>query len=301
MSCTSPIRAYKEGKTENGKDRIFFCKSKDYHNDIAALKVKYGDNLLLLPCGKCLSCRLDYAKQWAIRCVLEASMYEDNCFLTLTFDDEHLPDKVSKNDLTNFIKRLRNFAGDQKLKFFACGEYGSLTHRPHYHVIIFNFNFKDLKFLKMTDAGEYIYTSKTLEKLWPYGMSSVGEVSINSCSYVARYCSKQTNKKDGEFIHMSRRPGIARLWFDEHPDIYKSDSIVGNFGKSHIVSIPRYFDKLAEANGIDISDIKRMRIHNSELFNNLNLALHDTNSYEELYKLFDSLLTDKSKTLKRGL
>lgn len=300
MSCTNPKYGYIYGTDENGKKKISF---KVHGQNVAELKALYGKDLVAVPCGHCISCQLSHAKEWAVRCVLESLEYQDNMFLTLTYDDKHCPCNgfLIKSDLQKFMKRLRKSCPEKKIRFFACGEHGTLNGRPHYHVIIFNHCFDDLEYLKDGESGERIYTSKTLSKLWPYGISSVGEVTVSSCGYVARYSNKKTGSRyPDDFIVMSRKPGIAAQYcLDNMETIYLVDHVYGNFGKVHEAGVPRYFDKLAEKQGKDISDIKESRIARGEAISELALKLHDSVDQLDLDKIRNSVLISKLKALKR--
>lgn len=143
---------------------------------------------LELPCGQCVGCRLERSRQWAMRCLHESSLYERNCFLTLTYSDEFLPfrGQLRYRDFQGFMKRLRKFASTP-LRFFMCGEYGTLNMRPHYHALIFGFDFDDKVPFRLLDSGCRIYNSSRLEKLWYFGASSVGAVTFESAAYTARY------------------------------------------------------------------------------------------------------------------
>ena len=168
-------------------------------------------------CGQCVGCRLERSRQWAIRCVHESQMHEQNCFITLTYSDEFLPENGSLQlkHFQDFMKRLRFHVGGG-IRFFHCGEYGEENGRPHHHAIIFNHDFADKKVWK-TNNGVVLYRSKILEELWPYGFATVGCVSFESAAYVARYITKKVNGdmadshylgREPEYITMSRRPGV---------------------------------------------------------------------------------------------
>ena len=122
MACTKPKLAYKQGLTENGKQKLVFKWQPGF--------TKQQEQLL--PCGKCLSCKLDYAKEWALRITHEASLLEENCFITLTYNNEHLPEdkSVHRSEVQNFLKRLRKKIAPRKIKTFYCGEYGDQNLRP---------------------------------------------------------------------------------------------------------------------------------------------------------------------------
>lgn len=246
MSCTSPILAYKLGRNPEDPKKLKI-KILPQRPDMNLLKARalYGDDLLLLPCGKCIGCCNDYAKMWSDRIVLEAGLYEKNCFLTLTYKDA--PEFPKKSDVQDFIRRLRNSL-DQKIRFFAVGERGSTTKRSHYHIIIFGYDFDDKVPLFKSDANQ-LYRSPSLEKLWPLGISSIGAVSPQSAAYCARYSMKKklTGFDDGEFIMMSTHPGIGKKYFDDHKnEIFMTDSCFSRLAPGKKLSIPRYFRKLAD-------------------------------------------------------
>lgn len=203
-----------------------------------------------VPCGKCIGCRLDYSRMWAIRCVLESTGHGCSSFITLTYDDEHLPGdfRVSKPTWQKFLKRLRSAIAPTRIRFFATGEYGSKSARPHYHAIIFGYDFPD-KYPWSKCNGNVLFRSPMLERLWPYGQSLIGEVSFNSCAYVARYVMKKT-KDNGEFqpfLDMSRRPGIGCEYLKANMSkLLDLPKVYGDFGNSHEYFAPKYFDYLLD-------------------------------------------------------
>lgn len=185
-----------------------------------------------IPCGQCTSCRLFYSRQWADRLVLESMEYPDshNWFLTLTFDDAHLPSPVSlvscasgevsfrfplvPRELTLFMKRLRKSVGDG-VRFYACGEYGDKNGRPHFHVILLNCPIPDAipsdRFRVNREAGtSVLFESSIIDKAWQYrGLACLGRLSWHSCAYVARYVMK---KMKGQSLAEFRRDYVV---FDE--------------------------------------------------------------------------------------
>lgn len=216
---------------------------------------------LTLPCGQCIGCRLERSRQWAVRCMHEAQMHDSNCFLTLTYDDEHVPahgDLVYRH-FQLFMKRLRKRVG-VPVRFFMCGEYGENTNRPHFHAVLFGFRPSDLVLFKRGGSGCDIYTSKLISEIWTDGFASVGELTFESAAYVARYVCKKVVGKDAdshywrtdpltgecfpvtpEFGHMSLKPGIGSDWLDKFcSDVYPHDYVVIN-GKE--AKPPRYYDK----------------------------------------------------------
>lgn len=149
-----------------------------------------------MPCGKCRACRINKANEWAIRCYHESLYTADDCCLTLTYDNEHLPSNLSvvKEDVQKFLKRVRrhlDYHGLPPLRaYMAVGEYGKIRHRPHYHLILFGWKPDDLIFFKRSASGVDMYNSATLSALWPLGWSVVQDCSVKSAAYVARYSKK---------------------------------------------------------------------------------------------------------------
>jgi len=245
MACYHPIEAYKgEINPKSGKREIVFSA------DRAVINIPF-----LIPCGQCIGCRLERSRQWAVRCLHESELYDENCFITLTYDDSNLPSDGSLNveDFQKFMKRLRKAYPDKRIRFFHCGEYGELNNRPHHHACIFNHNFSDKRLWKSTQ-GNNLYVSDTLNNLWKKGYCIIGEVTFESAAYVARYITKKIlgekadehyQGKKPEYITMSRRPGIGKEWFDKFKtDVYPSDFVVVNGKKCHP---PKYYDNLLES------------------------------------------------------
>lgn len=303
MSCYHPMYMYKTGrKTKNGADELKFCCTNPHTRtgDEKFLRKYYGEALVPIPCGKCIGCSMDRAKEWSVRCVLEAAEHEANSFITLTYDEYHVPSSLKKDHLSNFIKRLRSKHPDVEIRFFGCGEYGSQNGRPHYHAIIFGYDFPDKEYL-CNDGVSHIFRSSELESLWKFGMSSIGEVSMESCAYVARYTTKKaSNARGDEFLLMSRRPGIAANWFKSHKDlVYLTDTIYGSFGHTHKVRPSRYFDKLAQKEGIDLTEVKAKRTKRANQVSDLLMHLYQMGMYENLNHLSEYLLASKLTNLKR--
>lgn len=222
------------------------------------------DGTLELPCGQCIGCRLERSRQWAMRCLHESSLYDRNCFITLTYDDAHLPHggTLRYSDFQKFMKRLRK-RSVLPVRFYMGGEYGeSGTIRPHYHACLFGYDFPDRVPFKRSASGEMLYTSKLLEELWPLGLSTVGNVTFQSAAYIARYCLQKVTgdaavdhyrviTDDGEIIdrtpefnHMSLKPGIGARWLEKYQtDVFPRDYVVINGNKT---KPPKYYDTLFE-------------------------------------------------------
>lgn len=263
MACYSPLHGFKGESTPQGTRPILW-------------KAPVGSERQQLPCGKCIGCRLTYAKGWAIRCMHERQMHADSCFVTLTFDEAHLGLReradVDVRDVQLFMKRLRKECG--RVRYFFAGEYGGKFGRPHYHGLLFGFDFSD-KVLKTQRLGNFLYESALLSKLWPFGFHSIGDVTFKSASYVARYCTKKATEvatsetyrdadagerfvvdkcsgllKRAEFTVMSRRPGIGATWFDRFSsDVFPSDEVIFNGQR---MRPPRFYDNLLDKDDPDL-------------------------------------------------
>jgi len=241
------------------------------------------DRPITIPCGQCVGCRLERSRQWAVRCVHEASLHEDNCFITLTYNNESLPEdgSLNKKHFQDFMKRLRKKFKNKKIRYYHCGEYGDKNFRPHYHAIIFGLEFQDQKLFTVNN-GEKLYTSETLEKIWPFGFSTIGNVTFESAAYVARYVMKKVNGKNAknhyeridsntgeiynlipEYNTMSRRPGIAAGWFDKYKDdVYPSDTI---HLRDKTFRPPKFYDKMYEhLMPLEMEKIKKQRMTNMQ-------------------------------------
>lgn len=235
---------------------------------------------LSLPCGRCIGCRVARSRMWAIRCVHESKCHDVNSFVTLTYDDEHLSSpSLEYRDFQLFVKRMR-FASGGGIRFFACGEYGEENQRPHFHAILFG-----KTFAAREKIGKSLYRSPELDKLWPHGHSSFGDVTFQSAAYVARYTIKKVSgpladehykrvhlstgeivSVRPEFGRMSLRPGIGKPWFDKYwKDVYKARDACIVDGKEY--PAPRYYDQLlAKYEPILTSDKEFDRYINSQNF-----------------------------------
>lgn len=273
MACYHPLTAFRKSgvvNRESGKRPITF-------NPKEANPL---EDALQLPCGQCIGCRLERSRQWALRCIHESSLYEKNCFLTLTYSPDmihHLPQFIhpetgevfhglNKRHMVLFMKRLRKKFGEG-IRFFQCGEYGEKNGRAHHHCLLFNFDFPD-KVLHTMVNGFPVYKSEILKELWPYGFAGIGNVTFESAAYVARYITKKINGdnsslhyfgRDPEYLTMSRRPGIGRTWFEQfRSGVYPNDYCVVRDMK---LRPPKYYDKIFEMeDSLTFGRIKEVRI-----------------------------------------
>lgn len=235
--------------------------------------------LLRVACGRCIGCRLDRSREWATRCMHEAHMHDENTFITLTYEDEHLPDGASlePDDFTKFMKRFRRRIEPRRISYFMAGEYGEKGNRPHYHSCIFGYEFPDMYQEGFTKSGLPAYRSESLRELWGKGRVEIGFVTFESAAYVARYVCKKLDKKgqsdinpetglkayevlDGEtgeiisrypeYGRMSRNPAIGRSWYEKYggTDVEVTDSVTVG---PRTIRPPKYYDRLREARDPD--------------------------------------------------
>ena len=273
MPCYHPISAYRsDSPNPSGKFGLVFNPGKR----AAALAP------IEIPCGRCIGCRLERSRQWALRMTHEASLHTENCFLTLTFDPDHLPSPptISKRDVQLFLKRLRKHLEPKKISFFACGEYGEEFGRPHYHAIIFGYDPPDKILYSVNGRGDRIYESSALQSVWGLGNVRIGDVTFESAAYCARYIMKKytgegaeehyqrVDENTGElyqlapeFCLMSRRPAIGLDWYK----IYKNDLAKGFITSRGIkMQQPKYYDrKMEQDRPLLLDDLKQSRILNA--------------------------------------
>lgn len=245
--------------------------------------VKQGLPELKLPCGKCPECQKDYYTNWATRGDRELKRWETSVFITLTYDDSHLPPDLSlnKKEIQDFIKRVKKHFGSTKenpIRQSYCGEYGEQNKRPHYHAILFNCDFTDKRRHHLTDQGHQLYTSELLTRLWGRGLATFGYASAATIAYLYKYILKKKSRKEKlspliiehegityevahEFIESSRNPGIGAHMRDDL-SIKKGYLSVGGVKKK----LPKYYSE--------------------------HLKKHDPNTYETLQnRKFDFMST----------
>lgn len=234
---------------------------------------------LTVPCGRCVGCRLERSRHWAVRCMHELQTAEKGCFITLTLSDENIPPggSLDKSHFVRFAKRLRKSGA--KFRYFMCGEYGEETHRPHYHAAIFGLDFiEDRTLYKISKLGHAYYNSPLLTKTWGLGHAVIGELTWTSAAYVARYIMKKVNgdlaqehyeavdeltgeifDRTPEYTTMSRNPGIGKDWLMKYTsDVYPCDFIISNGERCRP---PRYYDQvLSRENPELLAKLKEARV-----------------------------------------
>lgn len=232
MRCLHPLVAW---KVPAG-----MVKDKPYAH--LSFKFMPGNKRIQIPCGKCITCLINKRLTWTLRCNHEVKMLKDSCaasFITLTYDDEHLPPHLMSEHLTLFIKRLRQYLFRNfkvRIRHFSCGEYGSKSGRPHYHLLIFGWR----------GYGFEIF----LQDLWQYGFVSFSDVNSARIDYVCGYVMKKLHPTAirgdyPEFIRYSQ--GLGRDWLDKYwMDVLHQGTIPCN-GRQY--PVPEYYLKRIEKFG----------------------------------------------------
>lgn len=262
MPCYSPVQAWKP--LLGGA--VLFSERKDCRE-------------VQLACGQCIGCRIDRAHAWSVRILHESKMHPCNSFLTLTYDDEHLPSNGSLNypDFQRFMRKLRR-ALPGRIRFYMCGEYGENTERPHYHAILFGVDFAfDRKRSNSVHSSSAVYESPTVAKCWPWGFHSIGAVTEQSARYVSSYCVKKVTGSraeehykrvvtstgeivpiEPEFARMSLKPGLGAKYFAKYgKEIATWDNVVID-GRE--VPVPRFYYQILETENPDrLDEIKYER------------------------------------------
>lgn len=233
---------------------------------------------VVAPCGFCFLCRQKYRGMWAVRCMHEAAMHDENVFGTLTYRDEYLPRNGSlrKKHFQDFMKRLRVSIEPKKVRYYHAGEYGEVNFRPHYHFLLFGHSFDHHEPVP-SPGGNPLYRSLELEALWPFGMCPVGEVSYESAAYVAGYVMKKVDQvgrkkkyslgEDGElheiepeYSTMSRGGegrGIGFSWWAKYGEEVERLESVRVMDRE--VAPPRYYDALLRERSDAAYEVMKLR------------------------------------------
>jgi len=233
MPCFAPLDGWRSRETtKNGKRKIVFD-----------ARLAFRDLPVTVACGKCSGCRLERARQWAVRCMHEASLYPENVFVTLTYKRVPEGGSLRPRDFVLFMKRLRKSRAGG-IRFLQSGEYGALG-RPHHHALLFNCCFPDSVFFGESSSGEEMFVSEELERLWGKGFCTASDVTFQSAGYVARYTIKKVAEETlqgrrPEYMTMSRREGIGSGWIRKYEsDVYPRDEVIVS-GKA--CKPPRFYD-----------------------------------------------------------
>lgn len=307
MPCYHPVMAWKSKDVNpTGKRSLVFIESKGLDN-----------SQIEVPCGGCVGCRIDRSRQWTIRLMHEARLHDLKCFLTLTYDDLHIPPSgtLVKKHPQDFLKRLRrrHAANNDgaKLRYFMCGEYGEALSRPHYHMILFGCDFSDKRPHSKGSNGDQLYVSELLNSIWGHGFCLIGSVTDQSCGYVSRYIMKKVTgdlaedhyrKVDPvsgeifdlqpEYNAMSLKPGIGLDFFTKYQsDFYPRDNACMS-GK--LFPVPKYYDRqLEKSDPRMLADLKDARVERS--------LKHKLESTAARLKVREEVFKSKISTLKRSI
>ena len=268
MPCYSPLSGYRSMELNpSGKRSITFNS-----------KQAYDDNMITIACGNCIGCRLERSRQWAVRCVHEAELHEENCWITLTYSPENLPENGSLNrkHFQDFMKRLRHHYSDKKILVYYCGEYGEKGDRPHFHACLFGMDFEDKVHWKTRNGYKY-YVSEILNRIWSKGHCAVGDLTFETAAYTARYVTKKVTGKNAEkhysrvdmstgeiieltpeFNGMSLKPAIGLNWLKKYSsDVYPDDFVISRGLK---VRPPKYYDRKFDLENPEmLDDLKQRR------------------------------------------
>lgn len=268
MPCYSPLSGYRSMELNpSGKRSITFNS-----------KQAYDDNMITIACGNCIGCRLERSRQWAVRCMHEAELHEENCWITLTYSPENLPENGSLNrkHFQDFMKRLRHHYSDKKILVYYCGEYGEKGDRPHFHACLFGMDFEDKVHWKTRNGYKY-YVSEILNRIWSKGHCAVGDLTFETAAYTARYVTKKVTGKNAEkhysrvdmstgeiieltpeFNGMSLKPAIGLNWLKKYSsDVYPDDFVISRGLK---VRPPKYYDRKFDLENPEmLDDLKQRR------------------------------------------
>lgn len=325
MRCSHPLMAFYTIDPVTGRKNLRHFKSIDTADGKAIYELHDQERTIMIPCGQCLACRMRYSNDWANRIYLEACTYprDRNWFLTLTYDEDHLPygsgerPTLIKDEISKFMKALRQrWAEDETqtegIRFFGCGEYGGKTQRPHYHIILLNCLIKkeDLKVYK-TEAGHVLWNVPKITHIWGKGHVVVAECNWETCAYTSRYMLKKHKGQDADYYEklgiypehtrMSRRPGIGADYLDDNwEQIWSRDHILI---KGHQAAVPAAYTRKLGYSDLDReAEIKAKRMHRAQLTaeNEANLGAYDRPVWEQL-QIEEEAMRQRTALLKRRL
>lgn len=258
MACFHPRRAWRVGDTSHVQ---FFWSPK-------------AGAELLLPCGECVGCLNSRAQEWATRCHFEALSHPRNEFVTLTYDDKHLPPggSLRYEDFQRFVRSLRD--SGRRLRYFGAGEYGTRFQRPHFHACLFGVGFDDRVLHSRSPAGERVYRSDELSSHWPHGFAATGNVTLASAAYIARYILQKGRRDDDryrrvdsstgevfyvepEFNFMSLKPGIGLNVWQRYGQAMRDNDNVVIEGSAR--PIPKYFLRVFARDAVNLPELAEIQ------------------------------------------
>lgn len=280
MPCYHPVPAWTDRRIgPNRKFGVTFRKSE-----------AWTDRPISLPCGKCIGCRIKRANEWGTRCMNELRDYRGRAsFITLTYTPENLPPggTLRLTDLQKFLKRVRK-AGHQ-IRYFAAGEYGERTQRPHYHLVVFGYMPHDRVHIPGNRTIP-LYRSRELTELWGLGDAKLSPVTRENATYVAKYTlskyDETGNKRDfagrqAPFLTMSTHPGIGSNYAREHARaLVRLDGIRLRGGQ--LAALPRYYEKvIARHDPESISGLKTRRKEKADTNDTLETLLNEPQLHQK--------------------
>lgn len=191
MACENPRTVY---RASNGGPLYFNKPHKHAHYD-----------KFTIPCGTCILCREEQARQAAVRIYHEEQNHKISSFVTLSYNNKHLPEHggLRYADLVKFWKRARKTYG--KMRYYAVGEYGDESQRPHYHACIFGHAFADDRIIVET-TPHLLWTSPKLEKCWGLGQVRIGALTFATAKYTASYVTKKLRSKQ-KYVRVDEETG----------------------------------------------------------------------------------------------
>lgn len=271
MSCYHPVYVYWNMKET---EKVLFNQPKMDNWDLIYKRIT-------IPCGKCVGCKLDHSREWLTRLLMEFNTNKQGIFLTLTYNDENIPknNSLSKKDFQNFIKRLRSEYPDIKFKYFGCGEYGSNTFRPHYHLILFGYDFND-EYKKNYDGHLFIH--KKLEKIWNRGHVLFNFIDVANLGYTTRYTLKKAfsykeNNYNPEKFGLQKEFQLCSQKLGMDYFLLNKEKILANNGVMYFngqkYNLPRYFLRKLVENG----EAKNIKLYREKL--SYNGQLHDDDEF----------------------
>lgn len=335
VSCFHPLIAFPGKITKNGKRQYVPVKKSTtdlyewfQSKEFISWKQSYsGDDCgapIMLPCGKCIGCRLDKSREWALRCMMELKENPEASFLTLTYNDGNIPVRyfpdpdtgadipcysLSLDDLQRFWKRLRKAFPNNKIRYLASGEYGENSWRPHYHAIVFGFTPPDLQVDFRRENWVY-YKSDTIDSIWSNGHVNIASVTFDTCAYVARYTAKKFMTVEDDFfirhniekpfLVMSRRPGIGWSYMEKHKSFFENDKIYVNGSDPVDGVVPRSFIRKLDILDPELyNSIKDQRMFKANVYERA-VAISRKVPYEKLLSDAEQNLVSRSRSIKRN-
>lgn len=329
MSCYHPLMLRHRMDKRSGV--LMFTKDNKPDYEILSVPPDFDDDspvLKIVPCGRCIGCRLDYSRHWADRLMMELQYHDSAYFITLTYDDQHVPIStvcddetgewsggltLSKRDYQLFLKRLRFLCSDDIIRYYLAGEYGPNTFRPHYHAIIFGLHLHDLVRFSKSALGYQYYTSEFLTSVWGLGHVLVGEVSWDTCAYTARYVTKKLTGDLADaaygqfglqppFSSMSTHPhGLGWRYVQDHPEIVRDGkSFISTPDGSKTLRSSRYLQRLFEIDFPDEAEqLRVVREHMAKQHLKAIRLQTDVATYAEYLAICEEHKIKSIKSLKR--